>query len=192
MDPERDQDWQAGYLVASEARAAALRFREAKSIAGKKGGRPKSTGLPEVNHSLTYGEPKPQNHIETPNGVSGARVRKKAVKKANGDQSLEEILQGRDSKTWERYWKLIGLWDASKNPAPKRTAHAFVKVMEKFKGRELAIYYAACAYQERFVPPARATDETRFMKNVLTWLEEEAWENEPQAIREAMEELHAS
>lgn len=101
------------------------------------------------------------------------------------EPSLEEILGGKGSKNWERYWKLAQLWPSEKNPAPKRSARAFLKAMEQMQGKEPAVYWAAQAYREKHEDPTGRDDRTRFMKLFETWLAEEGWQAEREVMREA-------
>lgn len=89
------------------------------------------------------------------------------------EPTLEEMLGGKDSQTYSRYWKTMKCWPSDKNYAPKQTAKAWLKACEKTDAK--TIYFAAQNYRDLFLPPKRPTDECRFMKNPLTWLQEEAW-----------------
>jgi hypothetical protein len=86
-------------------------------------------------------------------------------------ESLDDILGGRHSLTYERYWKFVKIWPGDKNPAPKHTARAFVEACQKETPQRLC--QAALNYQARF-----PESERRYMKNPLAWLTEEAWHNE--------------
>lgn len=109
-------------------------------------------------------------------------------KEPQKEETLESLLQGREGIMWERYWKLVGLWPSDKNPAPKRTARAFLRAMEQMAGNEKAVFWAAIAYRDKHVPPARREDESRFMKNVETWLSEEGWQAEQAIMVESLKE----
>jgi len=109
--------------------------------------------------------------------------KEKPAKKA--EPSLQEILGGKGSQTWERFWKMVAVWGRDKVPAPKALAHAWLAACEKDEPR--SIYLAALHYRDEFLPPKKKTEETQFMKSPLAWLQEEAWNVELQAL--ALEEV---
>lgn len=119
-----------------------------------------------------------------PSRVRSAPTKKEPPK----EETLETLLQGREGILWERYWKLVGLWPSDKNPAPKRTARAFLRAMEQMAGNEKAVFWAAIAYRDKHIPPVRKDDESRFMKNVETWLSEEGWQAEQAIMVESRRE----
>ena len=105
---------------------------------------------------------------------------KKAPKEPKADPSLDELLGGKTSKTWERFWKTMGVWNRDKLPAPKKLAVVWLAACNRADPRE--IYRGALSYRERFMPPARASDESRFMRSPLVWLEEDGWLSETVAM----------
>lgn len=98
------------------------------------------------------------------------------------DQTLDQILGGKGSQTCERFWKTVGAWNRDKIPAPKRVARAWLVACAKADPK--LIYLAALHYRDEFLPPARPSDETRFMKSPLEWLEQEAWNVELRAMEQ--------
>jgi uncharacterized protein YdaU (DUF1376 family) len=88
-------------------------------------------------------------------------------------ERLEDILGGKDSKNWERFWKFVAIWGRDKVPAPKKLAVALLAAFSKAEPKE--IYSGGLHYRDEFLPPNRKQDETQFMKSPLAWLEEEAW-----------------
>ena len=140
--------------------------------------------------------------VQTPNGVCDAvatapasapegeqvekpkkpKREKPAKPKKPEDQSLEQILGGKGSQTWERFWKTLNVWPRDKNPAPKTTALAWLKACEKADAKN--IYVAALHYRDQFLPPIREADETHFMRSPVVWLNEEGWNTELQALEE--------
>lgn len=115
-------------------------------------------------------------------------TRVKAPKPLNPeDKTLEEILEGKGSQTWDRFWKTVGAWNRDKIPSPKRVARAWLAAC--LKADPKLIYLAALHYRDEFLPPIRSADETRFMKSPLEWLEQEAWNVELQAMEQAGAQL---
>ena len=109
----------------------------------------------------------------------------RAAKVVPLERSLEEILGGKGSQTWERFWKTVGCWPRDKVPAPKRVAAAWLAACEKEDPRR--IYLAALHYRDEFLranprPGGPPVDETRFMRSPLEWLEQEGWVTELVAI----------
>lgn len=102
-------------------------------------------------------------------------------------QPLEVLLGGKGSQTWDRYWRTMGVWPREKNPAPKRTAMAWLEACKRQAPAD--IYRAALHYRDEFLPPRRKADETQFMRSPLEWLEQEGWLTELQAL-EAKEVSH--
>jgi hypothetical protein len=119
-------------------------------------------GFPSAERAIKYVE---ENAQGVPEQV--------AVPDAPAEPSLEEILGGRDSQTWTRYWKTMACWPQDKNHAPKRTAQVWLEKCAKTDPK--TIYIAAMNYRDLFLPPKRPLDESRFMKGPETWLRDEAY-----------------
>lgn len=97
------------------------------------------------------------------------------------EQTLEQILGGKGSQTWDRFWKTVQAWNRDKIPAPKSVAIAWLKACTKASAKD--IYLAALHYRDQFMPPIRPADETHFMRSPLVWLEEEGWNTELVAMQ---------
>ena len=115
----------------------------------------------------------------------GLKKTPRAAKVVPLERSLEEILGGKGSQTWERFWKTVGCWPRDKVPAPKRVAAAWLTACEKEDPKR--IYLAALHYRDEFLRPnprpgGPPVDETRFMRSPLEWLEQEGWVTELVAI----------
>lgn len=120
---------------------------------------------------------------QEPNEIKVKPKRKAREKQKTQEPSLEEILGGRESLTWERFWKTATVWNRDKIFAPKRLAQAWIEACAKEDPK--TIYLAALHYRDEFLPAKRGKDETHFMKNPLEWLNEEGWSAHVGAIQEA-------
>lgn len=122
--------------------------------------------------------------LEAPEAPAKAKKARPVKSPKPETQRLDEILGGKGSQNFTRYWKFAGIWNPEKNPSPKALALEWNRTCAKENPK--AVYLAALNYRERFEPPARPADETRFMKSPLAWLQEEGWKVELQAAEADM------
>lgn len=126
---------------------------------------------------------------ETTKVASPRKPRKAKVEKP-AEPSLEEILGGKDSKTWERYWRLAALWLQEKNPKPKDTARALLEAFAKDEPK--TIYKGALAFSEPFQPVnGHQPDRRQFMPQLAAWLRGEGWKVALNQQPNPLEESHA-
>ena len=124
--------------------------------------------------------PKPPGKAEMPEKAGKSRKPRARDPTGTGEQTLAEILGGGASPTYNRYWKLMGVWPKDKNPAPRVTARAWLDACKRTD--PLKIFMAAVSYRDRYLPPHKDADETRYMKSPLVWLREEGYEAEIVAL----------
>lgn len=166
---------------------------------GKRGGSESPSDRSATGERVAEGSPViSQQSVQPANAGCGAETpaaprpaKAKSPRKARVQpletQPLEVLLGGKGSQTWDRYWRTMGVWPREKNPAPKRTAAAWLEACKRQAPTD--IYRAALHYRDEFLPPRRKADETHFMRSPLEWLEQEGWLTELQAL-EAQEVSH--
>ena len=133
------------------------------------------------DQSLREGKGMEGNGMDsTPLPPSGERSKEKGKRRLREvkpkEPSLEELLDGRESQNWKRYWWFASCWPKGANPSPRSLARAWIEACSRDDPKK--IYAAALEYQKEFLPPKRRQDESQYMKSPLTWLKEEAWLNE--------------
>lgn len=113
--------------------------------------------------------------VEPKKSKRGRQSKPKAPAKKQDEMSLADMLDGRESRTWIRFWKFCELWPREKNPKPKTTAALFVKALSQVKPQ--ALYAAALEYSSKFQINTRGSDQSAYMIGVAEWLKNESWLN---------------